>query len=320
MSALDGKLSDAQFEALTADPSKLNPPEALAQALDMGISEDNAKKQLGLDASGGSPAVKDDDAVVEDGAAEGAVDDGTGAASGTAGEEPLAPASDDPVVKSAKLEAENAVWREVFKAMPHLAGKPAEPVRAAEPPPKPPEVAQWERLSGVSATDARAYVERLTADGNTFEAGRFQAAWESAPSHLQNWKRQEDFRQTVETQASAVRQTQVDAEITALAKSHPDWEKYAEQMEVIAANDRAATLNGGRPAYKSVEDVYWAARGVVDRGVAPTGLSPAAAAKKAALGKGPGSKRGGTGVPGVGAKPDPEQTLIRSLLTRDTTF
>lgn len=319
MPAIDGKLSDAQFEALTGDPMKLNPPEALDQALDMGIPEDAAKKQLGLDASGGSPAVKDDGAVVEGGAAEGGEADDAGAASGTAGEEPLAPASDDPAVKAARLEAENGVWREVFKAMPHLAGK-QEPAKAPEPPPKPPEVTQWERLSAVSAADARAHVERLTADGNTFEAGRFQAAWESAPSHLQNWKRQEDFRQSVETQASAVRQTQVDAEITALAKSHPDWEKYADQMEVIAANDRAATLNGGRPAYKSVEDVYWAARGVVDRGVAPTGLSPVAAAKKAALGKGPGSKRGGTGVPGIGAKPDAEQTLIRSLLTRDTTF
>ena len=327
MPAIDaGKVSQNAIDALLdGDPTKLNPPEALDQALDMGIPEGTAKKQLGLADGGGVPAGKDDDGkVAGDGsaagvAADGGADTGAGAASGTAGDDPPAPASVDPAVASAKLEAENAVWRAVFKAMPHLAGK-QEPAKAPEPPPKPPEVVQWERLSAVSAADARAHVERLTAEGQTFDAGRFQAAWENAPAHLANWKSQDAFRQNVESREASIRQTQVNAEIDALAKAHPDWEKYADKMEKIASNDRAAQLAGSLPAFATVEDVYWAARGTVERGVAASALSPKAAAAKAVLGKGPGSVRGGSGVPGVGAKPDPEQDLIRSLLTRDQTF
>jgi hypothetical protein len=302
--ARDGLMGDAEFDKISADPSKLNDPAAVARLAADGIVD-------GAPAEGEVPEAADEgqDAGGEDAAAEGV--EAAGDESGTAGDEPPAPVQEDPAVKSVRLETENRIYREMLAAG---IGGPKKEETPPPPPAKPTHVVEWEKLAAVDRQTARSHYEKLVADGNTFDADQFLAAWQNAPGHLAQYRDAEAFRASVVQERQTEQAVKAGSELKALAKSHPDWEKYADTMEDLAKRDAAAQKAGLPSAYSSMEELYQEAYRKKG-GPTPVALSPEDARRKAALGRGPSSKRGGAA--GVGSKADPEQELIRSILRND---
>lgn len=295
----DGTMGDAELEKLMQDPDKMNDPAAVASLAAQGIV-------AGKDPAGDVEEAKEVEEKVE-GAGEEAAGEGTD----TAGEEPPAQTQEDPEAKSIRLEAENRIYREMLER--GIGGKPKEET-PPPPPVKPARVVEWEKLAAVDPQTARAHYEKLTADGNTFEAERFLSAWQTAPGHLAHWQEQEAFKARVENEKATEASNKAAVELRALTKSHPDWQKYADVMEDLAKRDAAAQKAGFESAFATMEDLYQEA--VRKKGGTPTAapLSEADKKRKDALGRGPSSRRGGSSAPGAGSKANPEQELIRSIL------
>lgn len=299
----DGALGEDQIDKLLTNPDALNDPAAVKSLAERGIvgsntppAEDEPAEEPEADAGA--------DAGTEDGA-------DAGDASGTAGEEPPAPDTEDPATKAIRLEAENRIYREM------LDRKPVEEEPKPVPVAKPAHVVEWEKLAAVDKQTARAHYEKLTADGLTFDADQFLAAWQNAPGQLAQYREQEAFRNSLVEARNVEAKAKAAAELKALSKAHPDWEKYADVMEDLAKRDAAAQKAGMPSAYSTMEELYQEA--FRKKGGTPTAaLSPADAKRKAALGRGPSSRRGGTAAGGGGGtKPNPEQELIRSILRDD---
>ena len=146
-------------------------------------------------------------------------------------------------------------------------------------------VKRWKTLAALPMGDAQKHYNALIEDGKEFEANVFHNEWTNAPSHLETYNAAQEARAQSVSVATSSRRAAVDGELRALTKTDPDWEvRYGDKMNELAKNSPGA--------FSSVEELYWAARGIVDRGSQP--LPGKSRATKESLGRGPRSRTSST--------------------------
>jgi hypothetical protein len=195
--------------------------------------------------------------------------------------------------------------------------KPAAAPEAPPPPAEPPMIVQARQVLALTPERYQELYDGYVAaarDGKDplgyQKAEQLSSLRVNAPFHIHSFETLRDMQtrnnQVLDESVRAQGKAAI-AELDANTETK-DWRSYRNTMARLAQADEAAQSVGAEPAYKTTEELYFAAKAIQLRGK-PAPLAPRAASAKADLTSGSPAPRGGPPVPppvpaGAGAKGD----------------